>query len=107
MAGWWAAASSSWAILGKHAVPDVVQVNPLRWLATLPAERQITVDDGAVRQAQRRRPVGAERTDGDRGGDGQQVTGDARLLDEFASRGGPRCLASLDRATWWVKSRAE
>lgn len=44
--------------------------------------------------------VGAERSNSDRGRDGQQFASDARFLDEFASRGGPRCLASLYRATW-------
>lgn len=89
------------AILGKDALPELVEMNPLRRLATFSDERQITVYGGAVGGAQRRQPTGAEGTNSDRGGDRQQVTGNARLLDEFASRGGPRCLASLDRATWW------
>src|SRR5436305_14574349 len=55
--------ADSVAILGEHALPRFVQVDPLRRLSLLPAEWRVAADDGSVGQAPRWRPVGAERAD--------------------------------------------
>lgn len=88
------------AVLQEHALPRLVQVNPLRRLAALTAKLQVTADDGAVGEAQRRRPVRAEGPNGDCGGHRQQLASDSGLFQELTSCSTPWRLASLDRATW-------
>lgn len=56
-------------------------------------------DDGGTRQAQRRRPVTAEGTNGDHSRHRHQIADGASLLREFTSHSASWCLARLDRAT--------
>lgn len=86
------------SILGKHAVPCVVQADPSRRLPAFPTQRHSTIDHNAIEQAQRRRPVSAIRTNTDCGRSWEKIAYHAGLFEKFTDRSCPRRLTRLNSA---------